>query len=624
MGRCLSLSLFVLMALAGVAQAVEAKLGLTSAEYRTWINQLATRNLRPNVVSVHIPPGGVPLFSAVAVPIAAGVLWEARHDLSNADFHKALNELKEKEYRPICFCPYMDGKELLVACLWLKDNRRPGWFTTWSQAGDAYQKKFEEMAGKGQRPAVLFGYPTLRGTHFAGLFTRPAGGWTARHGMSGDDLVRTIDEQTKTGFRVAWASGYREGADPRFNLILEQDATKQTLLLHNLEQPDFQNALDRNGRDGWALEIVSGYSYGNGSRYLGVWSRDVALPVSGLVVPQLAAFDEAMLKFMRERGIRGGALAVMRNGRIVLSRGYGYATRDGTRRIDSDTPFRLGNASKPFTSALVHKLIADGKLTGDTRVFPYLDVKPPPGRTADARLGDITVRHLLAHRGGWDPAVEPVFDPMFQPVLVARELRKSSPASPRDIIRFMAGQPLQADPGSKYLYSNFGHCVLGRVIEKAAGKPYHRHLREALIDPLGLRAIFPGRTEVSRRHAREPEYIDPRVGPNLMTGKGLVSWADGGQFHLEALDSCAGLVGSAPDVARFLQAYWLDGRPRSGIGGNYFHFGVLPGSYCLLRQLPSEVNLVALFNQSTGPVGMPFDSIKDVLDKTVDGIANWP
>ena len=79
----------------------------------------------------------------------------------------------------------------------------------------------------------------------------------------------------------------------------------------------------------------------------------------------------------------------------------------------------------------------------------------------------ITTRHLLQHTGGWDR--DKSFDPMFRPREISRTLGVASPPGPRDILRYRLGQPFEFDPGTRYAYSNFGYCVLGRVIEKVTG-----------------------------------------------------------------------------------------------------------------------------------------------------------
>src|SRR5262249_15615705 len=147
----------------------------------------------------------------------------------------------------------------------------------------------------------------------------------------------------------------------------------------------------------------------------------------------------------RERDIRAGTLAVMKDGRLVLARGYGYLDRDEHLPVTPESPFRLASLTKPITAAAIRKLIHEGKLQLDAQVFPLLGVDPPQRQKGDARLQDITVRHLLEHRGGWD--LRTAGDTMFRSSEIAAALGKEGTASADDIVRYMAGQPLQFDPG---------------------------------------------------------------------------------------------------------------------------------------------------------------------------------
>ncbi len=353
-------------------------------------------------------------------------------------------------------------------------------------------------------------------------------------------------------------------------------------------------------------------------------SRAGDLPMSGKAVPALAAFDRAMQQFMQERHIPAGTLAVMRDGRLLLSRGYGFADRQRTRGIAPDAPFRIASVSKPFTAAAVRKLIRDGKLRLDTRVFPLLGISPPRGHKADPRLRDITVEHLLEHRGGWDR--QATFDPMFRSRQIADALGIPSPPSARDVIRYMAGQPLQFDPGSRSAYSNFGYVVLGRVIEKVSGRSFIDYLHTAILRPLHIKSVEVGRTLPRDRNPREPFYSDPATWPCVFgpNGRPPVPAPDGG-FSVEIMDANGGLIASAPDVARFMNAYWPDGRPRPARSrAHYCVFGSIPGTFAMALWRPDGTNIVVLFNQRKGDVRHSYQSIHEVMNKTADGIKEWP
>ena len=87
-------------------------------------------------------------------------------------------------------------------------------------------------------------------------------------------------------------------------------------------------------------------------------------------------------------------------------------------------------------------------------------------------------------RGGWDR--DKSFDPMFIPIKIAKTFGTEPPANQEQIIRYMLTQPLDFDPGEREAYSNFGYCVLGRVIEKVSGKPYGKYVQEEVLAPLGI------------------------------------------------------------------------------------------------------------------------------------------
>src|SRR5437868_1891911 len=98
----------------------------------------------------------------------------------------------------------------------------------------------------------------------------------------------------------------------------------------------------------------------------------------------------AMQKFMRDRHVSGGTLAVMKNGKLVLARGYGYADWHKGKLLGPDAPLRLASVSKPITLALILKLIREGRLTLDTKIVAFLNLTPPAGQKMDPRWNDIT------------------------------------------------------------------------------------------------------------------------------------------------------------------------------------------------------------------------------------------
>src|SRR5262249_16949934 len=155
------------------------------------------------------------------------------------------------------------------------------------------------------------------------------------------------------------------------------------------------------------------------------------------------------------------------------------------------------------------------------------------------------------------------FDPMFRSVEIAKSLGKDHPATSQEVIQYMLGQPLQFDPGAKSVYSNFGYCILGRVIEKVTGKSYLDYLRSDVLAPKGIRGITRGHSLPKLRSPKEPAYLDPGRGRNVFNLKAVENVpAPDGSFYLEAMDAHGGLIASARDVVRVLDQWWIDGTPR--------------------------------------------------------------
>jgi CubicO group peptidase (beta-lactamase class C family) len=361
------------------------------------------------------------------------------------------------------------------------------------------------------------------------------------------------------------------------------------------------------------------------------------LPVTGNAVPGYAAFDGSMLGLLDAWNVPGGALAIGREGEVVFARGYGYADREQGLPVHPDSLFRIASVSKPFTAVAILQLVEQGRLDLDQPAFELLQGLLQPGdEITDARLQLVTIRQLLEHAGGWDRTAS--FDPMFMSAEIGLVMESPEPADCTTIIRYMLTQFLDFDPGSTYAYSNFGYCVLGRVIEVLTGRTYENAVREAILEPVGIENMRLGRTLPSQRFEGEVQYYDAPGAP-LADSVFLEDWQqlpmpDGG-FYLEAMDSHGGWIAAAPDLVRFAAALdpsaadpllnaettammlerpdlavWEDSesfyalgwevRP-SGKESSFWHAGSLPGTAAVLWRTRDGLIWAALFNSWPEP-----------------------
>ncbi|WCJ59972.1 serine hydrolase [Fontisphaera persica] len=378
----------------------------------------------------------------------------------------------------------------------------------------------------------------------------------------------------------------------------------------------------------------------------------------------LPSFDRCLEHFMAARNIPGGALAILRHGRLVYARGYGWAQREQQIPVQPTTLFRLASLSKPITALAILRLAQARRLSLDEPAFDRLGLAPLPGKTRDPRLEHITIRHLLQHTGGWDRAVSG--DPMFMSHPIARACGVPSPPGPRDIIRYMMGRPLDFDPGTRHAYSNFGYCVLGRIIEAVTGHPYETWVRRDLLTPLGIRSMRLGRSQLRNAHPGEAHYYmaDNRTAPSVFEEVPSVVPAPYGSFCLEAMDAHGGWLASVVDLMRLSAALpghggslltaemwqelvrppappvardahgrlndmyygcgWLVRPIQTPPGHNIWHSGSLPGTFTFWVILSNGMAWAVLFNQRREANGLPDTEIDGLLHLAAAHVQEWP
>ena len=260
---------------------------------------------------------------------------------------------------------------------------------------------------------------------------------------------------------------------------------------------------------------------------------------TGPAVAELSVFDRTMQDFMVSQKVSAGALAITHNSRLVFARGYTWAGADSAATQPSSL-LRIASLSKPVTSAAALRLVEDGKLRLDEKVVGILPFGCPEGQHPDPNLKEVTVLRLLQHLGGWDRNES--FDPMFHDKTISRVLDVPLPISHAEIITFMNGQPLQHKPGTEYAYSNYGYCLLGRVIEQRSEIAYDDYVKKNVLSPLGIIGMKLGCSKLEDQMPGEMTYESKRGGAY-------------GTFNLENMDSHGGWLAAAPELARFAAAF---------------------------------------------------------------------
>ena len=279
---------------------------------------------------------------------------------------------------------------------------------------------------------------------------------------------------------------------------------------------------------------------------LGAGSVLPAQTLAGQELDRIPQVDSLVAAEMKEQHIPGVSLAVVRDGRVILSRGYGSANLEHQVPVKPETIFQSGSIGKQFTATLVMMLVEEGKIRLDDPITKYLPGSP-------AAWNAVTVRHLLTHTGGMTDYPDD-FD-------FRRDYTED------ELLQRAATIPLAFKPGDKWSYSNLGYLVLGVLIHKVSGKFYGDLLEERVFGPLGMTtamvineaAIVPNRAAgylLENGVIRNQEWVAPSLNTT----------ADGA-LYLTALDMAkwdAGLYGERLLPRASLEQMWTPVRLNNG------------------------------------------------------------
>jgi len=344
--------------------------------------------------------------------------------------------------------------------------------------------------------------------------------------------------------------------------------------------------------------------------------------------PVTAMEREAMARvaqaFMERFASPALSVAIARDGRVAYDQPFGLVSFETGERLKASNLFRIASVTKPITSTAIFSLVEKGRLALSSRVFGKEGILGTQYGTSPYRryVADITVDHLLTHTcGGWQNDSS---DPMFRfPQMDHAQL----------ISWTLDNLPLLNPPGEHFAYSNFGYCVLGRVIEKVARQPYSEFVRQEILSACGITDMRISGNTLKQRAPNEVIYLG-QSGENPYN------------MNVARMDSHGGWLATASDLALFASRF-------SGFGitpgvlkretvarmvtpspanppsaevkyargwsvrnegkGNWWHNGSLPGTTSIMVRTASGFSWAALCNTRR----QPSDDINLALDNLV-------
>lgn len=277
-------------------------------------------------------------------------------------------------------------------------------------------------------------------------------------------------------------------------------------------------------------------------------------------IPALAGMDNEIERFRNKWEIKGISIAVSRNDSLLFAKGYGWADREAGIPMSPGSIMRIASASKLVTATAIMKLVEQGRLRLDSKIFGddgILNDTSFTNSVKDRRIFDITVDHLLQHKGGFTLGAG---DPMFNTADIMEVKHLKTPPDNRQLTGIVLGRRLGFQPGSGRRYSNFGYMLLSLVIEKVSGKNYWDYVTEEILRPAGAFRFRPARNYYTERHPDETKYYGPdTVKIKEFNGSGRMVDRVYGGSNVNGLLGAGGWATSASDLARLVAA--IDGHP---------------------------------------------------------------
>lgn len=183
-----------------------------------------------------------------------------------------------------------------------------------------------------------------------------------------------------------------------------------------------------------------------------------------------ADVDRVVAGFLDDKGAVGLSVAIAKEGKLLLAKGYGHADLESRAKCDAETCFRIGSVTKQFTAALVMRYVEWKQLSLDDDLSKHVPDFPLQGKR-------VTIRQLLNHTSGIPSYTD-----------LGKEWEELWPIEleHEELLALVKDKPFDFEPGTRWAYNNTGYYLLGMVLEKVGGKAYEELVAEHIAKPLGL------------------------------------------------------------------------------------------------------------------------------------------
>jgi len=250
-----------------------------------------------------------------------------------------------------------------------------------------------------------------------------------------------------------------------------------------------------------------------------------------LTSADLEAFLDGVMPTQLQRGnIAGAVVSVVKDGKVIFAKGYGYADVEAKKPVSpDDTLFRPGSISKLFTWTAVMQLVEQGKLDLDRDVNDYLDFKIPATYPQP-----ITLRNIMTHTAGFAEAIKDLF------------VKNPEDMKPLNVYLANHMPPRIFAPGTTPAYSNYATTLAGYIVQRVSGKPFNDYVVSNILQPLGM------------SHTTFDQPLPAALKPLMSSGYSLAS-EKAKPFEVVQAWPAGSVSTSAMDMTHFMIAHLQNG-----------------------------------------------------------------
>jgi CubicO group peptidase (beta-lactamase class C family) len=514
--------------------------GMSSTVYQAKFDFYAGKGYRLVHVDGYNVNGNV-RFAAIWVK-KPGDPWVAFHNMSSSTYQDKFDYyVYKKGYRLSHVDAYNAGGQAKFAAIWEKTSG-PAWRARHNMSQAVLNSTVSSYAASGYRLYRLSGYHSGGTRKFAALWRKDTGSYRYKSHMTSSEYQDAYDSYVGSGYKPRYLNAYNDyDGSAKFAAVWKKMPGSYAAR-HNLTSANYQGVFNNYYYQGRRLQVVTGYQSGNKAKYAAFWLN------TGLSYTDMQTIDSIIEKYMNDNDIPTLAFALTKDERLVFAKAWGYRDAQHTVLADPTNLFRIASMSKPITATAIMKIIEQdrtGNRTLETEIFSehvfgdkYPVLNPPSSQ--------ITVKNLLEHHaGGWfKPPDEP--KPMVQVPHYNHDQLISYVFNRSGLSRITDWE--LSPPDTEYIYSNFGYCLLGRVIEVWTGQPYEDWVKKNILEKAGIYNM-----------KIQPSINCTAVGcDNPAPAKG-VEYSQSYRRNIQRMDSHGGWLASPIDVVRFL--VHVDGQP---------------------------------------------------------------